>query len=175
MLDSYRFAAFLKNVVRQSGFGWVPKIPDLDGVACSFLQGANSFALACGRNVHGRYVAADWTPDEYKDRPRSRDVSFRRQRWTTEIRADSGFDIAFAAEVDRHENPPFLLILPKTSPYPSQVRHTRGIRFKPFKRSTPSSAAASPPFLSRIGPEPHQGSSSGPSPQTGDGVRRRMV
>ena len=75
----------------------MPKIPDLDGVARGFLQGAIDFALVCGRNVHGHYVAADCTPDESH-------LSVRKRRWTTEIRADLGFRIAFVAGVDRHEH-----------------------------------------------------------------------
>ena len=75
----------------------MPKIPDLDDVAHGFLQGARGIALVCGRNVHGSYVAADCTPDESN-------LSVTKQRWTTEIRADLGFRIAFVAEVDRHEH-----------------------------------------------------------------------
>ena len=75
----------------------MPKIPDLDGVARGLLQGAIYFALVCGRNVHGHYVAADRTPDESH-------LSVRKRRWTTEIRADLGFRIAFVAGVDRHEH-----------------------------------------------------------------------
>src|SRR5271169_2677038 len=82
---------------KRRGFGWVPKIPDLDDVAHGFLQGARGIALVCGRNVHGSYVAADCTPDESN-------LSVTQQRWTTEIRADLGFRIAFVAEVDRHEH-----------------------------------------------------------------------